>query len=153
MLVHFLNRSGYPSRKLFHDDITYQASHLFLSRMESFIAVDKEKLASSVAQVMIEDKVMSPVCLSERTINKESDFCHYFYDQFQQQRPTPNLDSNNVVHIINISTPETMDIEFERVLATLHSRQYVADAYVTFSEYAFQMINNVSRPIILSFKI
>lgn len=116
----------------------------FLRRMESFIAVDKKKLASSVAQVMIEDKVMSPVCLSERTTGKESDFCHFFYDQFQQQRSTPTLDSNNVVHIINISTPETMDIEFERVLATLHSREYVADAYVTFSEYAFQMINNVS---------
>lgn len=117
--------------------------------MESFIAVDKKKLASSVAQVMIEDKVMSPVCLSERTTSKESDFCHFFYDQFQQQRWTPNLDSNNVVHIINISTPETMDIEFERVLATLHSREYIADAFVTFSEYAFQMINNVSPSTIL----
>ena len=116
--------------------------------MESFIAVDKKKLASSVAQVMIEDKVMSPVCLSERTIKKESDFCHFFYDQFQQQLSTTQLDSSNVVHIINISTPETMDIEFERILATLHSRQYVADAYVTFSEYAFQMINNVRRFIV-----
>lgn len=48
------------------------------------------------------------------------------------------------IHSLNLTTSTTMEVEFEAINATLRAKNYVPDAYITLSEYIFNVMDYVS---------
>lgn len=89
---------------------------------------------------MVADHIKAPICLSERTAHSVDDFCHVFYNSYQEHASSefgmddvPPLE--NVVHTVNLSTESAMAAEFDEIISTLRLHRYEPEAFVTFSEY------------------
>ncbi|KAI7854345.1 hypothetical protein BDC45DRAFT_509239 [Circinella umbellata] len=116
---------------------------------QSNVALAHENLAKAVAKQVIQDGIKAPVCLTERTHFGVNNFCHSFYAAYSNE---DNRESNtekytkvklqDVVHTVDLATEDVMNTEFEDVLMTLKTQHYEPDAFITFSEYVFDMINN-----------
>ncbi|KAI9245683.1 hypothetical protein BDA99DRAFT_543582 [Phascolomyces articulosus] len=116
---------------------------------QSNVALARENLAKMVAKKVFQDGVQTPVCLTERTRFGVNDFCHAFYDAYHEQQQDHQQHEvmnkakiQNVVHSVNLSNEDAMNTEFESVLNSLRNEHYEPDAYVTFSQYVFDMINH-----------
>ena len=123
----------------------------FTIRFQSNVALAHENLAKAVAKQVVQDGIKAPVCLTERTHFGVNGFCHSFYSAYNNEYNQQSISASyrkaniqNVVHTVNLSTEDAMNTEFEDVLTTLRTQHYDPDAFITFSEYVFDMINNVS---------
>lgn len=122
---------------------------MYCCSIESNVAVDHRQLAESVALAVVGDNVKAPVCLSERTLHSVNDFCHIFYDSYREHaRSTFDKDNvphlENVVHTVNLSTEDAMAAELDEIISSLRLRKYEPDAFITFSEYLYRMVQSVS---------
>lgn len=109
------------------------------------IGLDMNELAKSVAKAVFEDGKGKPICYSERTTVFFSPFCTYFYREYQAllgNSGQPNF--SQVAQSIFISSPSAMEDEFVETLNKLSIQGYTPDSFITFSEYVFSIINNVS---------
>lgn len=97
---------------------------------------------------MVADHIKAPICLSERTAHSVDDFCHVFYNSYQEHASSefgmddvPPLE--NVVHTVNLSTESAMAAEFDEIISTLRLHRYEPEAFVTFSEYLSWVVLHV----------
>lgn len=119
--------------------------------MQINVALDRFALAQSVAKQVTEDGVRMPLCLSERTHQSVNDFCHVFYTIYEHGLQAKNLhvpDIQHVVHTVNLSAPGSMTVELDEILSTLHRYRYEPDAYITFSDGVFELLDSVSGCIL-----
>ncbi|KAF7727728.1 hypothetical protein EC973_007187 [Apophysomyces ossiformis] len=105
------------------------------------VKLDKASLAKSVAQAVASDKITSPICIAEYNGKNNQEFCDLFYAALEEKMHGHMPGRNLVIHSIRLSTSEAMDHEFRDILMTLEKKNYVPDAYITLSEYVFDIIN------------
>lgn len=115
--------------------------------MVSNIGIDFETLSKSIVQALEKDGKSKPVCFSERANSDVlSPFCNTFYRVYQEHLGNNNVPlPRHVIQSVNVSYPGAMENEFMRIMRFLNRESYEPDSYITFSEYVFAIINNVSR--------
>lgn len=113
--------------------------------MISNIGLDFEELSHSLTEALQSDGKSKPICISERfSSTTASPFCSYFYQTYQQKLGNNNVPKfQEVVQSVNVSYPGAMESEFMNIMRRLHRDDYKPDAYITFSEPVFEIINNV----------
>ncbi|KAI8391178.1 uncharacterized protein BYT42DRAFT_602084 [Radiomyces spectabilis] len=109
--------------------------------LSSNVALDLAGLADSMASAAATDHVKYPMCLSEHTHHHAGTFCGAFYKKFSNLTGKSSPPKHHVVHSLNISTVESMDAEFQNIIDGLTARNYTPDAYITISEYIFNIID------------
>lgn len=119
------------------------------------VAIDFTGLIDSLVTTLKNDNIKAPACFAEQTNLYVSNICLEFYQAFIKHTSllitTTEEDSNNpypemrhVVHYINISAIDAMDNQFHNILSNLKHDQYEPDAFITFSDHIFDIINSVS---------
>ncbi|ORZ20482.1 hypothetical protein BCR42DRAFT_434868 [Absidia repens] len=136
------------------------------------VAIDLDDLAQSLAETLIQDDIKAPVCFAEKTGPDVSSLCRQFYDAYkklstlslaispttEQQQQQHELATNpasseggnsslvpqahHVIHYINISTGDATDKQFQNIMTFLETIHYEPDAFVTFSDHIFDIINS-----------
>ncbi|KAI8644223.1 hypothetical protein BD408DRAFT_401184 [Parasitella parasitica] len=111
----------------------------------SNVALDMVDLSKSIANKIAADGKTRPVCITERSTQVASPFCHYFYEAYQQlQGNSAAATADQVVKSVNVSYPGAMENEFMTIIQRLYEDDsYEPDSFVTFSEYVFTIINSV----------
>lgn len=104
------------------------------------------ELSRSIADRVVADGKSRPVCITERSTDKHSPFCQYFYEAYQELHGNNALiKQEQVVQSVNVSYPGAMENEFMAILRRLYEDgAYEPDSYIAFSEYVFSIINSVS---------
>ncbi|KAI8997001.1 hypothetical protein BDB01DRAFT_13819 [Pilobolus umbonatus] len=112
------------------------------SSIISSVGIEVENLARSVASRVISDGVLSPLCINEQSAIIPEFFCEKFYNEYKRLSKTDNIPSIQYVnHFLNISSHSTMESEFLQLLYQMEEKLYYPDAFITFSEYVFNIIN------------
>lgn len=109
------------------------------------IAVNRVKLSTNVAQAVLSNNFTKPLCISELTPWKKSQFCDEFYRDYVSLANSSNISINDFpVNDVNLSTESAIDSDIASILTHLHQIGYVPDTFVTLSEYTFDALNTVS---------
>lgn len=103
-------------------------------------------LTRSIANIMVKDDLKTPTCFQTHTRTQDDFFCALLYDMYQQAHGNASLlpSKENFIHSLNLTTSTAMEVEFETVNSTLRAKNYVPDAYITLSEYIFNVMDYVS---------
>lgn len=114
--------------------------------MVNSISFNMTTLTHSIAGVMVKDNLKTPTCFQTHTRTQDDFFCALLYDMYQQAHGnTSSLPSkDNFIHSLNLTTSTTMEVEFETINSTLRAKGYIPDAYITLSEYIFNVMDYVS---------
>ncbi|KAI8379101.1 uncharacterized protein BYT42DRAFT_313184 [Radiomyces spectabilis] len=103
---------------------------------------DAGRLAREVARAVVRDRHQRPLCFSEETPWRASYFCELFYREYSRIPGAANVSIQQVVHKINISTSSAMDTELAVIMSNMYEQNYYPDAFITFSEFIFNIINS-----------
>ncbi|CAO3621699.1 unnamed protein product [Cunninghamella blakesleeana] len=119
------------------------------------VAIDFTGLIEGLVTTMKKDNIKSPACFSEQTNLYISNICLEFYQAFMKQKSLftttlteeednhhPYPEMRHVVHYINISAIDAMDSQFHTILSNLKHDHYEPDAFITFSDHIFDIINS-----------
>lgn len=103
-------------------------------------------MSKSIAEKVVLDGNLRPVCITERSIEVSSPFCQHFYEALQELYGNNSIPaSNQVIQSVNVSYPGAMENGFMAITQRLYENgSYEPDSFITFSEYIFEIINNVS---------
>lgn len=114
--------------------------------MVNSLSYNTTRLTRSIAQVMVQDDLKTPVCFQTHTRVLNDFFCEQLYHTYQMiLNNASSLPSKDTfIHSLNLTTSTTMEVEFEAINATLRAKNYVPDAYITLSEYIFNVMDYVS---------
>ncbi|KAI8344602.1 hypothetical protein BC941DRAFT_409079 [Chlamydoabsidia padenii] len=92
---------------------------------------------------MIQDDIHSPVCLAEKTSLDVSSLCQHFYNAYRKLSSNSSApQAHHIIHYINVSTGDATDKQFQNIMTSLAAIHYEPDAFVTFSDNIFDIINS-----------
>lgn len=102
-------------------------------------------LSLKVATAVLDHNYTRPLCISELTPWKQSQYCEHFYDDFIKIAAERNITVDKIPILnVNISTDSSMDLEVAAILTRLSNAGSSPDTYVTMSQYTFETLNSVS---------